>query len=310
MIYRNVFRAIPALLSLFLIAPIQARADKPAVSAKSKLSGHVDWSNHLIYATGLGAIPKDENNDAVAYLKARSFARMDARRNLLAVIDHVKIDSQTVGQDFQSVNDTVREEITGIIKGSEIFAERKLKIGNGMMVEVTITMPLYGEDSLGSVLYPEIAKRERQAEETGGAELPTPRLTKPHLFAPDEDGLPGASVPYTGVIIDARGRGVERSMSPKIRRTDGGEIWGTLSVAPDFVIENGITSYAHSVAEARKNGRVGSNPLVLRAQGRYGEKFKTDALLSEADADTLLAADAKDNFLSQFRVIFVVDEDK
>ena len=108
----------------------------------------MDWSSHLIYATGLGAVPKDETNDAVAYLKARSFARMDARRNLLAVIDHVKIDSQTVGQDFQAVNDTVREEISGIIKGSQIFAERKLKIGNGMMVEVTITMPLYGEDSL------------------------------------------------------------------------------------------------------------------------------------------------------------------
>ena len=57
----------------------------------------------------------------------------------------------------------MREEISGIIKGSEIFAERKLKIGNGMMVEVTITMPLNGEDSLSSVLYPEIAKRNRQA---------------------------------------------------------------------------------------------------------------------------------------------------
>ena len=308
MIFRNFFRAIPALLSLFLAMPVAARADKPAAqSAKSKLSGHVDWSNHLIYATGLGAIPKDETNDAVAYLKARSFARMDARRNLLAVIDHVKIDSQTVGQDFQAVNDTVREEISGIIKGSQIFAERKLKIGNGTMVEVTITMPLYGEDSLGSVLYPEIAKREKQAEDMGEI---IPKIRLPHPTLPDEDPAPGSRAAYTGVIIDARGRGVERSMSPKIRRTDGSEIWGTLSVAPDFVIENGITSYAHSVAEARRNGRVGSNPLVLRAQGRYGEKFKTDALLSEADAETLLSADARDNFLSEFHVIFVVDEDK
>ena len=115
---------------------------------------------------------------------------------------------------------------------------------------------------------------------------------------------------YTGVIIDTRGRAVERSMSPKIRRTDGGELWGTLRVAPDFVIENGIVAYAHSVAEARKNGRVGSNPLVIRAQGRYGEKFKTDALLNDADAEALLAADAQGRFLSQYRVVFVVDADK
>ena len=309
MTIRNSVRAIPALLALIFALPLLARADKPLKGEKSKLSGHVDWTKNLIYATGLGAIPKDEPNDAVAYLKARSFARMDARRNLLAVIDHVKIDSQTVGQDFQAVNDTVREEISGIVKGTEIFAERKLKIGNGMMVEVTITMPLNGEDSLGSVLYPAIAKRNKQAEETDGGEL-LPKVRLPRPANPDEDPAPDSRELYTGVIIDARGRGVERSMSPKIRRTDGGEIWGTLDVAPDFVIENGIVSYAHSVAEARKNERVGSNPLVIRAQGRYGEKFKTDALLTDADAEILLSADAKGSFLSQYRVVFVVDGDK
>ena len=307
MLFRNSFRAIPALLSLLLVLPIAGRADKPLPDgAKSKLSGHVDWAKGVIYATGLGAISKEETNDAVAYLKARSFARMDARRNLLAVIDKVKIDSQTVGQDFQAVNDTVREEISGIIKGSEIFAERKLKIGNGMMVEVTVTMPLNGEDSLGSVLYPEIAKRNRaETSDLEAIPVPTPRIP-----LPDEDASPNSSAAYTGVIIDARGRNVERSMSPKIRRTDGGELWGTLRVAPDFVIENGIAAYAHSVAEARKNGRVGSNPLVIRAQGRYGEKFKTDALLTDADAEALLSADAQSGFLSQYRVIFVVDADK
>ena len=37
MLFRNVFRAVPALLSLFLMAPIAVQADKPAAeSAKSK----------------------------------------------------------------------------------------------------------------------------------------------------------------------------------------------------------------------------------------------------------------------------------
>ena len=118
------------------------------------------------------------------------------------------------------------------------------------------------------------------------------------------------SAAYTGVIIDALGQGVERSMSPKIRRADGGEIWGTLDVTPDFVIENGIVSYAHSVEEARKIARVGANPLVIRAQSHQGEAFKTDALLTDADADALFAADAHGKFLSKCCVVFVIDGDK
>ena len=124
----------------------------------------------------------------------------------------------------------------------------------------------------GSVLYPEIAKRNKQAEEADGGALLKTRLPRPNL--PEEDPAPGSRAAYTGVIIDARGRNVERGMSPKIRRTDGSEVWGTLSVSPDFVIENGIAAYAHSVAEARKKRRVGSNPLVIRAQGRYVRKIQ------------------------------------
>ena len=299
-----------ALLFLTFALLLLHSAQADTNGAKSKLSGHVDWKKGVIYATGLGAIPKEENNDAVAYLKARRFATMDARRNLLAVVDHVRIDSQSVGQDFQSVNDTVREEISGLVKGSEIFAERKLKIGNGMLVEVTVTMPLYGEDSLGSAVYPAIAARNKQVvpgpDDAPLSETPKVRIPDGEETAP----APHNGTAYTGVIIDARRQGVERSMSPKIRRTDGSEVWGTLRVAPEFVIDNGIVGYVHSLSEAKKNARAGDNPLVLHAVGRGGEKFKTDVTLSAEDADRLIEADAQGNFLGQFHVLFIVDEDK
>ena len=306
MLQNSRFRAFTlAFALLFALSPV-TQAQKEG--RKSGLSGRVDWKKGVIYATGLGAIPKDEPNDATAYLKARSFARMDARRNLLAVVDHVKIDSQTVGQDFQAVNDTIREEVSGIIKGSEIFSERKLKIGNGMLVEVTVTMPLYGADSLGSVLYPALAEKNREGTRGMDEEPVHPAPRNP---VPDDDTVRGyPDKPFTGVIIDARVQGVERSMSPKIRRKDGSEVWGTLRVAPDYVLENGIVGYVHTLAEARKNGRAGSNPLLLHASGLYGRKFKTDATLTEADADRLLVANRRDGFLDQFHVIFVVDADK
>ncbi len=45
---------------------------------------------------------------------------------------------------------------------------------------------------------------------------------------------------YTGVVIDARGLGVMPSMSPKIYDNTGNEVYGTMTVDPDYVIEKGI----------------------------------------------------------------------
>jgi hypothetical protein len=111
---------------------------------------------------------------------------------------------------------------------------------------------------------------------------------------------------YTSVIIDARGLGLERSMSPRIRRLDGSSVWTGGEASPDFVIEEGIVVYARSVEEARSFKRAGSRPLILEAADRYNQAFSSDPLLSEDDAEYLLKTARRDGFLKKFNVIFVV----
>lgn len=113
--------------------------------------------------------------------------------------------------------------------------------------------------------------------------------------------------PYTSVIIDATGYKLDRCMSPKIRKTDGSEVWGTVKVDVDYVEEHGIVGYAKSIDEARKCPRAGSNPMVIQAIGLAGGNFHSDPVVSNADAELLLKEDAKGDFLSKFNVIFVKD---
>jgi hypothetical protein len=296
--------------------------------------GRIDWEKGLMTATGLGAVSSREPNSAKAYLRARTFAKLDALRNLLMAVDHVKIDSRTVGADFEAQSDEIRAEIKGIVKGAQVISERNVKVGRDTMIEVTVATPLYGEDGLAGIIVPELAKRARMSDSidtppTGlnpGSNndpeipsLPQPRPVRPRPqpsptpvdpFEPQIGNLlpiPDDKENYTSVIIDARGLQVERCMSPKIRRADGSEIWGTVSADLDYVIEHGIVGYARSMAEALENHRAGSRPLILRAVGRQGGRFNSDPVLSETDAARLLNANRRSGFLGRYRVIFLVD---
>jgi hypothetical protein len=340
---RTLFKSLLLALGAFLLTI-------PALAKKDK--GRIDWDKGSIYATGLGAMSNKEGNDAKAYLRARSFARMDARRNLLAVISHVKIDSRTTGQDYEASSDLIREEISGLVKGSEIIGERKIRMGNSWMVEVTVSMPIYGEDGVASVFVPEALRREkarrskieedepevrnqapapieRRDEDTDERrparpeeeESPAPRPIEvepaPLRREPSPEPvlstqpLPGKTGYYSSVIIDMRGLGMERCMAPRIRTRNGDSIWsGGSKVDEDYVITHGIASYVHSMDEAKRNARAGKNPLVLRGSPCAGNKFNTDAGLSEGNADLLREADRSSRFLDKCRVIFIVDQGK
>lgn len=323
-------RAAAALLALAVILPAVAaekRSHKKRNAVEEWVSdkGHINWEKGVLYATGLGAINNRESNQAKAYLRARAFARLDALRNLLMVVDHVRIDSRTVGSDFEAASDEIRAEVKGIVKGAQVVSERRIPVGGSTMVEVTVATPMYGEQGIAQVFIPEAIQRSRESD-TKRFELDDlpesiapepieprelPRVRPPRREPPEEPPiareLPRRSERYTSLIIDARGFGIWRGMAPKIRVPDGSEVWGTMNVNPDFVIERGIVVYAHSLAAAKRDGRAGGNPLIVRAIGRGAAKTDTDPVITEQDAARILRANAQGGFLEQCSVIFVLD---
>ena len=195
-----------------------------------------------------------------------------------------------------------------------VVGERKIPVGANSIVEVTVSTPLYGDQSIASVFIPEIINRR---EESDLDEAPTERILPEIKVEPRTRPVPQTEIRkprgdkrITGVIIDARGMDIDRSMSPKIRHDDGSEVWGTVNADPDYVIEHGIVVYATSMAQAQNDSRAGNNPLILRASGRASGRFHTDVVISDSDADRLMELNEKDGFLDKYRVIFLVDPGK
>lgn len=277
--------------------------------------GSIDWTDNTIYATGLGAVPRDVSNDAVAYLKARDYAVLDAMRNLLMAIRHVHIDAVTTGADYMASSDQIRAEVEGLLHHPRYVSERRVREGRDTMVEVTMAAPLYGKGSVAEAFRSALAPHPQASSAPPAAEAPSleaitpptlpPLGVQPERQTPLEPGE--ESTPYTSVIIDARGYHVQRDMSPKIYSADGTEVWGTVKVDPNFVIEHGIVVYAHTIEQAKQLPEAGSHPLILRAIGGSNSPVHADVVLSQGDAQRLDRLNARDGFLDRFHVIFVVD---
>lgn len=262
--------------------------------------GKIDWQYGVIYGKGIGAMPTNEPNKAKAYLKARRYAVMMALENLLMVTDRVRVDATAYAEDFEVQNERIRTEVRGFVKGAGVINERTITLNGAPAVEVTMAVRLYGDESLSRIILPEVAAKSSEPS------APLPVVTKP-VTQPAPAPPPVASNAYTSVIIDTRGLGIRPAMSPKIRRADGSEVWGTVNASHDFVIEQGIVAYAKTLEEAKANRRAGSHPLVLRAVGYAKTPGRCDPVLSDNDVRLLLTANETSGFLNEYRVIFVVD---
>ena len=73
---------------------------------------------------------------------ARRAAFVDAYRYLAEAVQGVQVDADTVMQDLVIKNDTVRIQVSTLIKGAKIVREHENADGS---YSVTMTLPLYGQ---------------------------------------------------------------------------------------------------------------------------------------------------------------------
>ena len=75
---------------------------------------------------------------------------------------------------------------------------------------------------------------------------------------------------YTGLIIDAKGTGLQPAMSPKIYDEEGNELYGSAYVDQEFVQKHGMAGYVRDLDQALANDRVQGTPAVLKALSSSG----------------------------------------
>ena len=309
--------------SLSLTPPARAQA------VQTIGDGSIDWTRGVLKVTGTGAAPA-KGSVAQKRLMARRAAIADGYRQFAELINGVRVDSETIVRDFVTESDTIRTQVSALVKGARMGDTRYMSDGS---VEVDMMLDLYGHNSLSSVMQPSITADYAQATPAPRAtarperpepvstpmpepvRTPVPQAVKTpvppiQIGTPDtpyEPSAPETGNGYTGVIIDCKGLNVAPGMSPSIVDANGKEVYiGDRPIDPDMVVNIGIVGYMRSVGEARSSSRVGKNPLVLRA-ARAGGKTRVDAVLSNQNAQILKQADTGRSFLSDAKVVFVID---
>ncbi|MDR3349924.1 MAG: hypothetical protein LBO03_10090 [Acidaminococcales bacterium] len=117
----------------------------------------IDWQNGFIEAEGIGLPPPSAVTPAQGRLMALSAAKAFAYRNLLLIARNLKISPSTNAGLIIDENPRVRERITGVVKGSEVFKTEYLYDGS---VRVILRMPLYAEKGMEWALERRIADAE------------------------------------------------------------------------------------------------------------------------------------------------------
>ena len=104
---------------------------------------------------------------------------------------------------------------------------------------------------------------------------------------------------YTGLIIDCGGQLTDTAMLPKIVSMSGKEIYSVQYLDRNMVVNRGMVAYTDSANSGIQ--RAGSNPLTIQGMVMGG----CDVTVSDDDAEKILAANSKANFLKNCMVVFI-----
>ncbi|OFW60617.1 MAG: hypothetical protein A2W01_08520 [Candidatus Solincola sediminis] len=247
--------------------------------------GNINWSEGYVEAVGIGAPPEQYIGKPNARPMALRAATVDAYRNLLEIVNGVRIDATTVVKDFVTQSDVINAQVQGLVKGAKEMKKEYLSDGT---VEVTLRMSLSGD--FAKVIVPKILEK---------TQTPPPAPETPRPAAP-------AGVVYTGLVIDARGLQARPAMSPKILDEDGKEIYGSMNVDREYAVQQGMSGYARDLTAAQSNSRVTNNPVTVKGLKADGQG-RSDIVISNADASAIRGAADNITFLKKCRVMVVLD---
>lgn len=262
--------------------------------------GTINWTEGYVEAVGIGAPPLRYIGTPLARPNALRAAKVDAYRNLLELVNGVRVDSTTTIKDFAVESDIINTQVQGIVKGTQAMEPEYLSDGT---VEVVVRMPLSG--NFASVIIPRLMDKRLTQMPTPPA--PVPAAPEAPAAAPAAPAAP-ASPPevFTGLVVDARGIQARPAMSPRIIDESGQEVYGSMNVEREYAVQQGMSGYARDLTAAQSNARVTNNPLSVKGLKTEGAG-RSDIVIANADAEKIRASADNLGFLKKCRVMIVLD---
>jgi hypothetical protein len=331
------------LLTVMLVLCFYTQASYSKDVIEKFPQGVINWSEAVLYATGMGYIRGNNADSAKMQLMARRVAIVDCHRNLLEMSKGVRITStKSVGTLIKEKN-SIQSRIEGIIRNATLVNEYFRK-EEGIFT-VTMKMPMEGE-FLRSVITDKILLNsinplenntlyffqtlfsmlniftisEAHAVEFDSFELPTLRKVQQYwnTVGSQEFNKEFTSLiktleqhpAYTGIVIDARHiKDFKTATIPQLR-----DQHDTIFYPGDYVPISNVTKklpvkWDSSIEDAANTSIICCNPLKVKAISTFYNK-KSELVINNKDVTQMISLQKKYGYLSKSKVIIVVSEDE
>jgi len=127
------------------VLTIQAQNNNSNLIEK-KENGVINWTQQYIEATGMSIIDNERwKLPEQAKEMAERGAKVVAQRNLLEIVQGVKVTSTTTVKDMITQSDVIITKVQGVVRGAEIVGE---PIVTKNYVKITLRMPIYAQNGL------------------------------------------------------------------------------------------------------------------------------------------------------------------
>jgi hypothetical protein len=281
----KIWQMLKILFLCLLWIPTGAAAPAPSQSDHCITlfdNGEINWSTGKVTALGK-ASPKGNKDGANESVPGS--AQADASRNIIQILKQIKIrKTLTVGQ-YASQNDII---LAGIEKTARDAVITRQYFTSALDVEIEIETRI-GGGFLQLVLPEDIRQISRINTEKP---LDTPK-----------QGM--ENIPYTGLIIDARGLELKPVLYPTIVSEKGFEIYSSVFISREFAVQYGVCTYVCSMDTAIQETRIGSHPLIFKALRKSSDE-NGSVVISMADTKQIEKTTERHIFLKECRVIIVM----
>jgi len=251
-------------------------------------NGRIDWSNGTVQAQGIHAPNEKTRRPASPEAREHYVNRAidNARTNLSAILKKLTIHGETTGGDVMGTNREILTQMDLMFLYAPITGKRFLTDGS---VKVTATLSLRG--AFSQLILP--------------GEIRQINPIRP-LFTPEDPEALAPHGAYTGLIVDARGVSAVPGLAPRVVTESGEEVYGPTIISREYAVQRGVATYEITLARAGQGLSAGKNPLMVTGIGTT-KGARTDIIISSQDAARIRADVAHTTFLSQCRVIIVLD---
>ena len=243
--------------------------------------GFVNWTRGYIQVKAV-KVPK-LNAEMAETAKA---AEADAREKLVSMAYDIPIDTFRHVRDLDTAELDLLSNIRQRVSGIPIYKQQYLSDGTAQIV---LRLNLTG--AFAELVLPSEIKHIDLVRTVQGAKA---------------DTNTGGGKLFSGLVVDAKGIGLQPAMTPGIVDENGRQVYGELYASREFAVQQGMCRYFRDLEAARRAPRVGDRPLMVRGLRTAGPG-KTHVVINNADADKIRSASKHLTLLRKCQVVLVVD---